>query len=286
MISQEKTITPSQLIDEANLIWKKVVSSKIDPTDQAKRDQLLDTIRKAHPEFATSYPIVLRFMCQVNSYSPVAFTQYVKKISAKPWTNESEYLDSQADYLELLYKQTHSKYKKADVDAYKRAIRKTLQDEHDAIKQMSKQCEEETKLNQEQRRIKELKELEMFYTVNKEYMLTHDKIDLSVKCDPSTELPSSSMASTAISGVVRDVEYNRQPSRTVIPDATMGRLVTIPDLDYHRVPSSQLPPLKYELYHHVVVDQSSSDDDNNTANNTGNDTANMTTKVTASDLLL
>ena len=137
-IHNEREVTVDFIVNEANEIWKKCkeafTARSIKCGDEEKTEELLTELRRAHKDFSTSYPITLRYMAQMHSYSAKAFTKFLRYIEKNPWKNEAEYLDAQANYVCLLYKELHSKWNKTDVSRLRTNIRAILQKEHDDFK--------------------------------------------------------------------------------------------------------------------------------------------------------
>jgi hypothetical protein len=142
-VHNEKNVSAEFILDEANTMWKKTKEARLDSADLSGADKLMDRLRKEHPDFCKAYPIVLRYMCQMQEYNPKAFKRYLSKIAAKPYKNEEEYLDSQADYVVILYKSQHSRWNKTHIVNLRTNIRMMLQKEHDTIKKCAKECDEE-----------------------------------------------------------------------------------------------------------------------------------------------
>lgn len=148
-IHNEKDVTPDYVLKEANTMWKKASKWKVDPTNSEEVDGKMAEMRRDHPEFCQSYPIVLRYMVQFKQYSSEAFRIYLKKIQNKPWKNENEYLDSQADYVVILYQKTHKNWNSTQVGQLRRNIREILQKEHDHFKMRLEQNQKVVEADEE-----------------------------------------------------------------------------------------------------------------------------------------
>lgn len=140
-IHNEKEVTVDDVVSEADLIWKIVRSRKVKKDEED--DKLLEEMRKAHPDFALSYPIVLRYLCQFRSYNSKAFKQYLLHIKNNPWKSQSEYLDSQTDYVVILYKKLHPRWNKTQIQNLWKNIRMQLQNEDETFKKYLKEFETE-----------------------------------------------------------------------------------------------------------------------------------------------
>jgi hypothetical protein len=107
----------------------------------------LSFYQKKHKEFATSFPIVLRYMIQMKQYSSKAFERHLKKLQAKPYRSESEYCERQADYVMYLYTeltQDHDDKKKKSIwrSAYKMLMDETAEFKkaHEQAKKNAEAC--------------------------------------------------------------------------------------------------------------------------------------------------
>ncbi len=179
----EEEKTPDEIIKEANIIWRKVGNRKLLIDDEDGRGDLLVEMQREHINFARAYPIVLRFMCSLSKFSTKAFKYYLCKIKNNPWKNETEYLDSQVDYLVLLYKETNRGWTPQMVNNYKDTMRKTLQTEHDDMKKIGKEQSEFVKKLQKEREENQTEILRMFYEKHKDFLSTVDKIPIKVESD-------------------------------------------------------------------------------------------------------
>ncbi len=152
-VEQEKIVTIPELCAEANKIWAKCVkvikTAKPYIISEETADQLLADMRRQHADFAKAYPIVLRYMCQMQRFHINAFKKYLLRVQQNPWKSQEEYLDSQTDYCVLLYKETTPRWNQREVAHIRTQTRKMLQDEHDTFKkyteEYSKKVEDDEK---------------------------------------------------------------------------------------------------------------------------------------------
>lgn len=112
-VRYEKEVTIDDIVNEANAIYRKC--KKLWPTGaDADNLDLLSKVhqdmRSEHPQFASAYPIVLRYMCELKEYRQRALKKYLNHLKHHPWTTEDKFLESQAMYVTLLYKETHPRY--------------------------------------------------------------------------------------------------------------------------------------------------------------------------------
>ena len=132
--NEREDITADDILNEADAMWKKVLALNIDVKDQDQVDVAMTNMRREHKEFCTSYPIVMRYMTQFATYARTAFGKYLRRIEQNPWKSEDEYLDSQAEYVVLLYKETHPRWNTTNVQRLHRNIRTMLRDESKTFK--------------------------------------------------------------------------------------------------------------------------------------------------------
>jgi len=148
-ITSEKEVTVDFVVNQANEIWKLVKKRKGKNNKnsitacESDEEELMEDMRKLYPEFCRSYPIVLRYMCQMNEYNSKTFRLYLGKIKAHPYTTQEEYLDSQTDYIVMLYKSTHPRWNATDVSRLRVNIRNMLQQEHDTMKKYAEEFEKQ-----------------------------------------------------------------------------------------------------------------------------------------------
>ena len=158
-IKNEKEITLGEIVTEADTISRKSRSRKLKFGNIEAADSLMAELRKEHPEFCKSYPIVLRYMCQMQEYSTRAFRQYLLKIKEHPWKTQEEYLDSQADYVVILYRATHTRWNQTVCENIRKNIRTMLQNEHDTFTKYAKEFDRE--VTEEEIELKKRTEEEM-----------------------------------------------------------------------------------------------------------------------------
>ena len=201
-ITSEKDVTIDQVVAEADSILRESRSRKIKTGDVASAEELMSEMRKKHPEFCKSYPIVLRYICQMHDSSK-AFRTYLIKIKERPWKTQEEYLDSQADYVVILYKATHRRWNATQCENIRKNVRMMLQNEHDTFVKYAKEFDRE--VNEEEGELKKRTEEEMrkFYA---EYGTETLEVPIVTKTDITTDgivdidsLPSPDVEVTSIS---------------------------------------------------------------------------------------
>lgn len=146
-IRNEKNVTMEDIIEEADQIWSVVRTQKNPTTDEA--EEMLKLMRFKHPEFSKSYPVVLRYMCQMRQYSTKALRQFLLKIKEHPYRSEDEYINAQADYVVMLYKAKTKRWNKRHIENLRKNIRKLLKDEHENFKTKVNEIDEVVKAETE-----------------------------------------------------------------------------------------------------------------------------------------
>jgi ElaB/YqjD/DUF883 family membrane-anchored ribosome-binding protein len=142
-ITSEKNVTVDDIIAEAVSINKKLQAAKIKPGDFDASDEFMAKMRREHKEFSQSYPIVLRYMCQMQQFHVNALRKYLNYIREHPWKNHDEYLDSQANYVIILYKETHNRWNRTQVENLRKNIRTMLKSEHERFMELSDKYKKE-----------------------------------------------------------------------------------------------------------------------------------------------
>ncbi len=141
--TSEKEVTIDQLVDEANVIWKYARARKLQFNDTEGASRLISDVQRLHPQFCQSYPLVNRYICEMQEYNPKAFRLWLMKIKERPWKSEAEYLDAQADYVAVLFRIKHPRATKTQINNLRINIRTVLQEEHDKFKYYTNEFDKE-----------------------------------------------------------------------------------------------------------------------------------------------
>lgn len=107
-ISQSKNVSAKEVVAESKKIWEKI--------RVLKEGADIGFIYEEHKDFASAYPIVLRYM-QMNQFDKTAFKLYVHYLKNNPYHGHDEWLRAQAKYATILYGRLHPR------DDYSRAIK-------------------------------------------------------------------------------------------------------------------------------------------------------------------
>jgi hypothetical protein len=140
--NEKQEITPDYVLNEANIIWGKcraaIGDRNIPFGDRDAAHTLMAEMRAQHKDFCMSYPVVLRYMCEMHLYHTKAFGKFLRRVEKNPWRSESEYLDAQADYVMLLYKHTNPRFNTREANNVRKNVRELLQKEHELFKDQHK----------------------------------------------------------------------------------------------------------------------------------------------------
>jgi hypothetical protein len=162
-ITNEKDVTLDYIVQEANSIYREMKKANYQITDFEASDKFTARMRKEHPEFAQSYPIVLRYICQMGEYKTSAFKKYLEHIAKNPWKSKAEYLESQCDYVVMLYKATKSRWSVKDVANLRKNVHAMLKKEDEVFVKVAEKTQKEVESEEEQYKQNKRSELQKFY---------------------------------------------------------------------------------------------------------------------------
>jgi hypothetical protein len=149
-IENENQVSIEYVVNEANKIYKDMKKSKITFGDMEAAAQLMREMQQKYSDFCMSYPIVNRYICQMQEYDTKTFRLWLKKIQRTPWKTESEYLDAQADYVVMLFRCKKPRAPMTEVSTLRQNIRIMLQREHEQFTKCAKDIQEEVNIESEQ----------------------------------------------------------------------------------------------------------------------------------------
>jgi hypothetical protein len=152
----QKKISVTDLICEANRIWEKYGSIKVNAEDPEAVQKAMDRVLEAHPDFAQVHMIIVRYIVQMKLYSPIAVKKYGHHVLAHPWKTLEDMIEAQVYYVKNLYKHAMS-LKTAQVNAIGDEVRAVLLDDAAKYKRlgeelMARQKEEEEAAAERMRR--------------------------------------------------------------------------------------------------------------------------------------
>jgi len=140
-ITSSQRATLEELVDMGKKAWKQVRDSGIDPQNSEQTDKLLETIQADFADFSTSFPLVIRWMVQARSFSATALEKYLRKHASAKLDTKMQFLELQAEYLVLLYREAHVHVDESHVRKYRTALVQQLVDEDKAFTEMQKQAD-------------------------------------------------------------------------------------------------------------------------------------------------
>jgi hypothetical protein len=126
----EKEVSRDELVQICTDMFKEVRGCAED-----RRDELYEYFFKKYREVCVAYPIVVKTMCFMTTYSPVVFGKYIDWVKYRTRKTEQDFLEQQAMYMKMLYRSTHKNASQAELSAvYNQALTSLLDEaaEHKA----------------------------------------------------------------------------------------------------------------------------------------------------------
>jgi len=133
--------TPEELVRMAGKIWKEVKAERISLNDHRRLDEQLARLQKEYRDFATSFPVVLRWQVQMRKYNSVAFKRYLVKHASVELKTKEDFLRLQAEYLVHMFREENPHSGNHLVRRYRDNIVKQLLDEDKQFEQVQKQVD-------------------------------------------------------------------------------------------------------------------------------------------------
>jgi len=147
--AHKSSATPDEIVAIAKEIWSDISRSDVKESDDAGNEKLLTRLQAKYKDFTTSFPLVMRWMVQARKFSPKSFRKYLIKHSSADLSTREKFLDLQAEYLVLLFKEEHPKTTTRAIKIYRESIVKMLREEDKTFMAMNEEVETEMK-NQQQ----------------------------------------------------------------------------------------------------------------------------------------
>ena len=185
----EKEVSVDDVVAEANEIWA-LFKKNFPRTEEHAKVELSDFYKEMqteHPQFGSTYPIVLRYMCEIGQYHAEALRKWLRYITHHPWKSVESYLESQAKYALILYKQLNRHYKPTDAARYYDNVLKMLKSERKAFEAEAEAAKTEVDKNHERMKLRNAIELREFYA-----MYGKEAVDVPIKvvaADAATMTP-------------------------------------------------------------------------------------------------
>lgn len=145
--------TPEEIIEIAKKLWTCVLESGIGKDDEKGNDKLFEDLRDREEfrAFATSFPVVMRWIVQARKFRVNALKAYLRKHATADLKTREAFLDLQAEYLVLIYKEEHVHADARKVKIYRDGIIKTLRKEDKIFMDVSKQVDADLEQQQKER---------------------------------------------------------------------------------------------------------------------------------------
>ena len=139
-IESEKNVTVDEVVAEGDAIFSRVRAAM---RRKENLEELSKELYRSHPQFAQSYPLALRYICDMQRYNSKAFRRWLLKIKEHPWKSEEEYIEAQADYVYKLICAENPRGSVRDKHTAKANLRKLLMAEHKEFKQKADDVEKQ-----------------------------------------------------------------------------------------------------------------------------------------------
>ncbi len=151
---EQKRATPDELIIMAKKIW-----SEVNVKTTKTNDELLNFIQDKYKDFTTSFPLVIRWMVQMKQFNVEALRKWLLKHGTAQLKTRTDFLELQADYLVLLYRETHSHPDEKFMKNYRASIIEELLKEDKEFIEVQKQIEDEMEKSDEEFNVARRKQL-------------------------------------------------------------------------------------------------------------------------------
>jgi hypothetical protein len=139
-VSSAQRATPEQIVEIGKRIWAAISSSGVDLADDKGNERLLDRLQTEYKDFATSFPLVLRWAVQLRQFDPRAFHKYLLKHAAAQLRNQRDFLELQAEYLVLLYREQTPHADETKVRRYRDSVVAQLVEEEEQFKKIQEEA--------------------------------------------------------------------------------------------------------------------------------------------------
>lgn len=141
--SVNKNVSLDEILEIAKQIWNKVKVSKVDKEDHSGNEKLLGSIQAEFKDFNTSFPLVLRWMVQMRAFSVKSMKKYLVFYASTKIDSRLKFLETQAEYLVILYRAQNEHLNERSIQQYKELIIKQLHDEDKIFIEMHEQVKVE-----------------------------------------------------------------------------------------------------------------------------------------------
>lgn len=155
-ISHAKTASVDEIIVEAEEIYAAAVKAELTDEEHG-REELLKHLQELHPDFNSSFPLVLRWTVQTKQFRRAAMVRYLDYMKGREWKDRKEFLTDQGEYLVYLWREMKKKFSAKELNDYRKFVVDALLKEDEELEKMKKEAETEVKkidekIDQERRR--------------------------------------------------------------------------------------------------------------------------------------
>jgi hypothetical protein len=144
-VGSAQRASPEQIVEIGKKIWGVIAASGVRLEDDQGCEALLGSLQNDYKDFATSFPLVLRWAVQLRQFSPKAFHKYLLKHATTPLHNQRDFLELQAEYLVFLFRERNSHADEAKVRQYRESVVEMLVKEEEQFKKIQEEVAQEVK---------------------------------------------------------------------------------------------------------------------------------------------
>jgi len=151
-INYAKSLPLDNILTLGNKIWNEIKRNP-DIKNEKKVEEIYYSMYNKYHDFGSSFPLILRWMVQMNKYSENAFKKFLKKYSNSNISSKKDFLVLQSEYVVYLYEENNKHHNKKHINAYREFIIKQLLEEEEELKKIDEEFKVEiTNIDDEKRR--------------------------------------------------------------------------------------------------------------------------------------
>lgn len=135
------TETVENIMAMADTIWGRVRQSGIAPADKKGTEKLAQELHAKYKDFATTYPIVFRWMLHTREYERRVFRDFITRHTRTMYETRAKFLEAQAQYLVMLYRKRNPRAGASRLKNYRAMITKNLKDDDKQFQEAVKESE-------------------------------------------------------------------------------------------------------------------------------------------------
>jgi hypothetical protein len=138
--------------EQAAFLWNKyklIRAEKLPNFTNKDADDIMLEFRQDYKYFCELFPIVIRYMCQFQSFSSKAFRRYLLKMKHNPPKSKFEnVVDRNADYVRYLWEETNKNPTRAESNKVWTEVHKILEDEYHTYEAVEEEAKNRIKLQE------------------------------------------------------------------------------------------------------------------------------------------